>query len=103
MIGALGPILRGDHKKRSRNSQIGMEYDTLLMGHWHQDIFLRRLVVNSSLKGYDEYANANNFSFEPPSQQLWLTHPKYRITFRMPVLVDKVGEPMKMSWASVVQ
>lgn len=103
MIGALGPILRGDHKKRSRNSQINMEYDTLIMGHWHQDIFLRRLVVNSSLKGYDEYANANNFSFEPPSQQLWLTHPKYHITYRMPVLVDKMGEPMKTSWVSVVQ
>lgn len=46
MIGALGPILRGDHKKRSRNSQINMEYDTLLMGHWHQLIQLQRLIVN---------------------------------------------------------
>lgn len=46
MIGALGPILRGDHKKRSRNSQIHMEYDTLLMGHWHQLIQLQRLIVN---------------------------------------------------------
>lgn len=101
MIGALGPILRGDHKKRSRNSQINMEYDTLIMGHWHQDIFLRRLVVNGSLKGYDEYAHSNNFSFEPPSQQLWLTHPKYRITYRMPVLVDKMSEPAKTNWVSV--
>lgn len=101
MIGALGPILRGDHKKRSRNSQIDMEYDTLMMGHWHQDIFMRRVIVNNCLKGYDEYAHANNFPFEPPSQQLWLTHPKYRLTYRMPVLVDKMGDQPQRSWVSV--
>lgn len=46
MIGALGPIIRGDHRKRSRNAQINMEYDTLLIGHWHQYIHLTRLIVN---------------------------------------------------------
>lgn len=55
-IRALGPIIRGDHKKRSRNSQIDLGYDTLLLGHWHQLIMLQRLIVNGSLKGYDEYA-----------------------------------------------
>jgi hypothetical protein len=80
MIGALGPIIRGDHKKRSRNSQIDMGYDTLLLGHWHQYIHLTRLIVNGSLKGYDEYAYSNNFPFEQPQQALWLTHPKYGIT-----------------------
>lgn len=100
MIGPLGPITRGDHKKRSRNSQIGQEYDTILMGHWHQDIRLRRLIVNGSLKGYDEYAYSNNFFFEPPSQALWMTHPQHGITFSMPVLADvgKVVEPQE--WAS---
>lgn len=105
MIGALGPILRGDHKKRSRNSQIDMEYDTLLMGHWHQLIQLQRLIVNGSLKGYDEYAWSNNFSFEPPQQALWLTHPKYGITYRMPVLVDEVKKDAATirNWVSVGQ
>jgi hypothetical protein len=101
MIGALGPIIRGDHKKRSRNAQIDMEYDTLLMGHWHQYIQLHRLIVNGSLKGYDEYAYSNNFGFEAPAQALWLTHPKYRITYRMPVYVDRRREPPKTAWASV--
>ena len=101
MIGALGPIIRGDHKKRSRNSQIDMEYDVLLMGHWHQYMHLARLIVNSSLKGYDEYAYANNFGFEPPAQALWVTHPKYGITYRMPVYVDRKREPPKTSWVSV--
>lgn len=101
MIGPLGPITRGDHKKRSRNAQIDMEYDTLLMGHWHQYIHLARLIVNSCLKGYDEYAYTNNFPFEAPSQALWITHPKYGITFRMPVYVDKKREPPKREWVSV--
>lgn len=101
MIGALGPIIRGDHKKRSRNAQIDMEYDTLCLGHWHQYIHLTRLIVNGSLKGLDEYAYNNNFGFEPPQQALWITHPKYRITYRMPVYVDKYREPAKTSWVSV--
>lgn len=89
MIGALGPIIRGDHKKRSRNAQIDAEYDTLLLGHWHQLIQLQRLIVNGSLKGYDEYANSNNFGFEPPRQALWITNPVHGITFSAPVNVDR--------------
>ena len=46
VIGALGPIVRGDHRKRSRNSQIDMGYETMLLGHWHQLIQLERLIVN---------------------------------------------------------
>lgn len=89
MIGALGPVIRGDHKKRSRNGQIGMDYDTLLLGHWHQLIQLQRLIVNGSLKGYCEYAYSNNFSYEPPRQALWITHPVHGITFSAPVNVER--------------
>lgn len=88
MIGALGPIIRGDHKKRSRNGQIDLGYDTLLLGHWHQLIQLQRLIVNGSLKGMDEYAFANNFGYEIPQQALWLTHSKHGITISMPVHLD---------------
>ena len=101
MIGALGPILRGDHKKRSRNAQVDMEYDTLLLGHWHQYVHHSRVIINGSLKGYDEYAYNNNFGFEVPQQALWITHPKYGQTFRMPVKVDRVRGPAKTSWVSV--
>lgn len=101
MIGALGPIIRGDHKKRSRNAQIDMEYDTMLIGHWHQEIFLRRLVVNGSMKGYDEYAYSSNFGFEPPCQQMWVTHPTHGKTFRMPVYSDRALAPSKSAWISV--
>lgn len=88
MIGALGPIIRGDHKKRSRAGQVDMAYDVLLLGHWHQLIQLQRLIVNGSLKGYDEYAYSNNFGFERARQALWITHPHHGITFSMAVNVD---------------
>jgi hypothetical protein len=102
MIGALGPIIRGDHRKRGRNAQVGMDYDTMLLGHWHQLIQLQRLIVNGSLKGYDEYAYSNNFPFEPPRQALWLTHPHHGITFSAPVNVErpkaKAAAPAWVAW-----
>jgi hypothetical protein len=71
------------------------------MGHWHQDIRLRKLIVNGSLKGYDEYAFANNFPFEPPSQALWMTHPQHGITFSMPVLAERSKASATPGWVSV--
>lgn len=103
MIGALGPLTRGDHKKRSRNMQIDMAYDTMLGGHWHQLIQLKRLIVNGSLCGYNEYAYANNFPFEQPKQGLWITHKDHGITFSMPVNVSETVERKEHSesWVSI--
>lgn len=101
VIGSLGPIIRGDHRKRSRNGQIDMEYDTLLIGHWHQYIQLNRLIVNGSLKGYDEYAYNNNFPFEIPQQALWITHPQHGITFRMPVKLESSVHKKSSAWVAV--
>lgn len=89
MVGALGPIMRGDHKKRGRNAQVGQEYDTLVIGHWHQLVQMKRVIVNGSLIGYNEYAYTSNFGYEPPQQALWVSHPTHGITFSMPV---NVGE-----------
>jgi hypothetical protein len=101
MIGALGPIMRGDHKKRSRNGQIDLNYDVAMMGHWHQYMHLTRLLVNGSLKGYDEYANSSNFGFETPQQSLHLTHPRHGVTFRMPVYCDPMRPMPKTDWVSI--
>lgn len=101
IIGPLGPITRGDIKKRSKQAQINAAYDTILMGHWHQLIQLDSLIVNGSLKGYDEYAAANNFKFESPRQALWITHPEHGITFSMPVYVDRRSRDTKVDWAAV--
>ena len=101
IIGPLGPITRGDIKKRSRQAQVQAGYDTLLMGHWHQLIQLDSLIVNGSLKGYDEYAASNNFKFESPRQALWITHPDHGITFSMPVYAERRSRDDKVQWASV--
>lgn len=100
IIGAVGPLMRGNQKKQARNQAVGQEYDILLSGHWHQYIHMSRLVVNGSLKGYDEYASANNFSFELPTQALWVTHPKYGVTFRMPVYCESVVKKTSAKWVS---
>lgn len=100
LIGCLGPIIRGDHKKRSRNAQIDMEYDVMLLGHWHQYIHHSRVIVNGSLKGYDEYAYNNNFGFEQPKQALWVTHPRYGITYASPVQVERKAPAPKSEWVS---
>lgn len=102
IIGPLGPITRGDIKKRSRQSQINAGYDTLLMGHWHQYINLDSLIVNGSLKGYDEYASQSNFKFESPRQALWVTHPELGITFSMPVYAERPKAATTHEWAAVL-
>lgn len=104
MIGPLGPISRGDHKKRSRNAQIGQEYDTLVIGHFHQLLQMRRIIMNGSLIGYNEYAHINNFGYEPPQQALWITHPERGITFSMPVhLGDEPETRDQTKWVSWVE
>lgn len=101
IIGPIGPLTRGNQKKLARNTAVDMAYDIMICGHWHQYIHLERLLVNGSMKGYDEYAYQGNFGFEPPRQALWLTHPKYGITYRMPVLCEQPRASSKSSWVSV--
>jgi hypothetical protein len=95
------PIMRGDHKKRSRNSQIDQDYDTLMIGHWHTLWQSRRLLVNGSLKGYDEFAYNLNLPYESPMQALWITHPERGITFSVPVHVEPKKKQTKSEWVSV--
>jgi hypothetical protein len=89
IIGALGPILRGDTKRRSRNAQIDQAYDTLVIGHWHQLIQMQRVIVGGTLKGYDEFASTLALPYEPPRQALWITHPEHGLTLSMPVIVER--------------
>lgn len=102
IIGFLGPVTRGDQKKRSRDTQIGMPYDFMLHGHWHQYNH-GRIISNGSLKGYDEYAFNNGFPFEQPQQALWLTHPKRGITYRMPVYLDDNLLPQNREMVTVFE
>jgi hypothetical protein len=101
IIGAIGPLTRGRQKKLARNSAIDMPFDVMICGHWHQLIQLEHLIVNGSMKGYDEYAYSGNFGYEVPRQALWLTHPRHKITFRMPVDCDLPRNVESTAWVSV--
>jgi hypothetical protein len=103
IIGPIGPLMRGNQKKIARNQAVNQGYDVLLAGHWHQYIHLSRLIVNGSVKGYDEYAAQGNFGFEPPTQALWITHPRFGITYRMPVLCERPAAGPKAAWVEVAK
>lgn len=90
-IGALAPIMRGEHKKRIASQSYGMPYDTLVIAHWHQCIWGKRLVVNGSVKGYDEYAIDLQFEFEEPKQWAWLTSKSFGKCSPMEIYCDTPG------------
>lgn len=79
------PIMRMIAKKRVRH-----DFDTLVCGHWHQLIMApdAGVIVNGSLKGFDEYAATCNFAPERPQQALWVVSPENGVSFAAPVLVE---------------
>lgn len=92
IIGALGPIMRGTLKTHRSEAQIGRDFNTLVIGHWHQYLTLPGLVVNNSIKGYDEYARlALRAPYSRPSQALWFSHPEHGITAHWQVYLEKAA------------
>ena len=71
IIGSLGPILRGLMKVGRQSAAYGVNFDTLLLGHWHQTFWLNGVIVNNCLKGFDEFAAKKlRAVFSPASQTL---------------------------------
>lgn len=87
IAGLLSPLMIGDARKRQREQAVRRPYDYMIMGHWHQLSFLRNLIVNGSLKGYDEYAYICNFHYELPRQAFWLTDAHHGVTIQAPIHV----------------
>ena len=87
--GPLLPWMRGDAKTRKQYGALGLPYDVLVMGHWHQLRYLGQIIVNGSLVGFNEYALKSRFDYEPPQQALWLTHPVRGLTFQEAVFADE--------------
>ena len=70
-------------------------FDVMAVGHWHQYIVApsKGLIVNGSLKGYDEFARQFKFEPEPAQQAFWLWTPEHGISFSAPILaVDRASE-----------
>ena len=81
------PIMRGDAKKQKASTAVGKSYDIMQIGHWHQRKDLGSVLINGSLKGYDEYALGHSFDFELPQQSLWVTTPERGKTISAPIYV----------------
>jgi hypothetical protein len=89
MIGHIGPVTRGRHKKLSRDAAIDRPWDTMTHGHYHTYKPGDQIIGNGSLIGANEYSMIENFGIEPPRQALWLTHPRHGITYHIPVVAEE--------------
>jgi hypothetical protein len=101
VIGSMGPVLRGIKKLRAQYASLNLNIDYVLMGHWHQLLWLKDGIVNGSLKGYDEFAMGIRAEPEAPQQALWFTHPERSVTFRLPIFSEnKPKAKIEQSWVS---
>lgn len=92
IIGSIGPIMRGAVKIGRAEAQVGRDFDLLMMGHWHQYLPLAPIgiLVNGSMKGYDEYARLQlRAPFQLPIQALLFIHSIYGVTAQWPVFLEK--------------
>jgi len=84
------PVMRMRARKAQRAMEVGPPFQTMWIGHWHQYVSTPGMVINGSLKGYDEYAWINNFGFEVPQQALAVVTPEHNITFQAPVFCQNL-------------
>lgn len=104
IIGSIGPITRGEMKVGRQQSVIGRDYDILLCGHWHQTLWLPRVIVNNTLKGFDEYAQkALRAPPSTPSQSLWFEHPRYGKTMHREIYVEEPEKDATARWVSIFE
>lgn len=99
--GPLMPWMRGSLKASKSYAAMGMPFDVLVMGHWHQLRYLGHIIVNGSLVGYNEFAQKMHFGYEPPQQALWLTHPVRGLTFQEAVFADEPKAQDEREWVAV--
>lgn len=86
--GIFTPLMLGRSRKQQRQTAVRKPFDVMMCGHFHQYIHTDQLIINGSIKGYDEYAASMNFTFERPQQAMWINHPDHGMTMRMPILCD---------------
>jgi predicted phosphodiesterase len=86
--GVMAPLMLGVHRKRRRDAATGQSWDVMVMGHFHQSLPLRDLIVGGAIIGYNEYAHGLNLPFEEPSAALWLNTPERGITTHSPIFVQ---------------
>lgn len=89
-VGGFWPsMMKTAHRKQERLVAAGATgFDYMLCGHFHKYGNVANVIVNGSLKGYDEWVYRMNFGYERPIQALWVTHPTLGIIDHRPVYAD---------------
>jgi len=103
LIGALGPIMRGAIKTGRAERSLGRDFDVLLLGHFHQAIWQPHsgIVVNGTLKGFDEYSRMQRYSFQPPTQSLFFVHPRFGPNLPFNVFCDEPKQREQVKFVAV--
>ena len=69
-------------------------YNYLIIGHFHNAIpVMNGVITNGCLKGYDEYAYANDYPPNHPEQVWFSTDPKYGLTISAKVRCISSNNP----------
>ena len=107
IIGAIGPIMRGSIKLGTQTHKLGLDFDHLILCHWHQLLWLPGVTVNNTLKGFDEFS-ALRLRAPPttPSQALWFEHPEWGTTARWEIYLEgkiKAAASARREWVSWVK
>jgi hypothetical protein len=96
IIGAIGPIARGATKVGRAEAQIGRDFDTLIIGHYHTYIprgDAMPVLANGSLIGYNTYARLMlRVPFSRPTQALAFINKKYGFTAQWAIYLDKMNK-----------
>ncbi len=77
-------------EKKAQYENQGIGFDTMICGHFHNysNINNGEIIINGTLKGYDEYALRCGFSYQKPCQAFWLTD-ENGINIQLPVFAEK--------------
>lgn len=79
--GSLAPLLLGQHRATRQQAFAGRHFDWLAVGHFHQYLVGKGIIMNGSLKGYDEHAYKERYEPEAASQSFWITTPEHGLAF----------------------
>lgn len=87
-IGAAATIMRGIHKTRQQYAGIGKPARYVVLGHYHDPMWLPHGIVNGTLCGPSEYSRDLRVEARPPSQSLFFVHPKWSVTTRREIILE---------------
>jgi len=82
------PLMLLMHRKLKR-----LQFDYMICGHFHQLGQFMRIRVNGTLRGYDEFSYDQNYEYQPPLQDFWLTDPRRGVICEFPIYVMSRNEP----------